>query len=487
MNKKHFIVICDDVNEDHIEKIEKVCTECILQDVDIFLYNVNKTKYNDDELYDILVKNDKLLSYMIDNRLDIIKDRENEYIKNCLSLFYFSKMKSKIITENIEYLYKSNKFILYQNIEKYKALINVLKKLVEEKSNIKNDKFYDYYNKLEGSDEVNELYHEFYGNIGNKRKEESNENSENKEIVKKLKKDVNYNIKIKKSKNIDPIMKIGHILYTYYIVTNDEMTNNIQLQCIMENYKNTLFTKICIYVDSEDIQKNIYEKFNIELGNDCNEKIRYILNKNSSSQLFNMKNVFEDSNSNYVGDIIYITRSDIVIPNQDGLKNIEYEFIGNKRIYSISRIERRLDGQMFKDIKYNKYLHGSTIDMFIYQSSFMYSKEDTLFNEIDFYKKGDELKINKIFEYYGYDLFNDTINCKILRILRDQNVDIRHILKNSKEWDEDIENKYQYSIVPENSTLNSISLSKLINEIQLSDDDEYLIKKYIFNYFSIKK
>jgi hypothetical protein len=138
----------------------------------------------------------------------------------------------------------------------------------------------------------------------------------------KVKKDINYNIKIEKSKNIDSIMKVGHILYTYYVHTNDEMTNNIQLQCIMENYKNTLFTNICILVDSEDIQKNVSEKFNLELGNDCSEKIRYILNKNNVLQIFNLK---EKLDTEFINELLNYAN--------EVVDNSELRVIKNTSIY----------------------------------------------------------------------------------------------------------------------------------------------------------
>jgi hypothetical protein len=71
-----------------------------------------------------------------------------------------------------------------------------------------------------------------------------------------------------------------------------------------------------------------------------------------------------------------------------------------------------------------------------------------------------------------------------MRLLKDDDPRNRHIITKN---DNASFYKRTYSFVPENAGLQNVSLSRFLEEVHLDKDEEYLVKKYIYNHFLLKR
>lgn len=469
MENNKYIVIYDNIVRTKLNQYENIMN--IAEENNFFLVFIINNKENHHLCIDILSENQVLLQGLLSNKINIYFDNVKEFIKKSFCVFYFLENKDYYFTKNIKEIISFNKYILHKKIDKYKALINVLKELNKNSNHIFNQTtFINYYDKLNGTEELNNIFSEF-----------KNNNVENniKKIksIKKIKtEEKNININLKK----DNSLNMNNIYCTFYINTEHILTNDIQIKCIIENCKNKLFNKyIIISYNKEDYLKNYLKNV---LSIDIMNNIIFIQNDNET--IFKIYNIINYLNTNYLGDIVYLARSDIIIPQQDKIKNIQLKLLESKNIYAISRIERKLDGVMFKDNFCNSLLYSHLQDLYIFKPFINIDLNNNIeiYNNLDYYSHNFEILFNKLLESSGYNIINDTINCKILRIMCSDNVNERHIMKENSIIYKD----YNCSYIAENNIINKYSLENYLNNVDLTEEEIYLVKQYIFKLF-IKK
>ncbi len=516
-NYLNYIVIYDKVNEsklNHYESIFRICKNSIEKNNYLLIFMNND---NNEKIQDILCKNETLLEGLVSGRIDIYSGNNIiDFLKNSFCIFYFLDYKDDFFTRNINEIINLNKFILHKPMDKYKALINVLKGLnndVKHKYNQSN--FLKHYNNLYGSNELNDIFKMFKikfenNDIVQNNNQEENKNNEIKKIklIKKVNKEELENIKeenenikeenikeerkdennknIKKNINISlnkvNNLNVNHIYVTFYDHTEHQITNDIQIKCIIENCKNKLFNKFLIFNNNNN--EMLLNYFKNELNEELINSIIFINNDYLDAHSFKINKIIDYLNTNYLGDIIYLCRSDILIPIQNEIKHIHYNLLEEKYIYAISRIERKLDGTMFKESTFNNLLYSHLQDLYIFKTTLNIDliNNNQIYNNLDFYEHNFEILFNKILEDSGYNIINDTINCKIFRIMCSNDVNERHIMK---------KNNINYknnncSYIAENSILNKFTLENYLNNLDLNKEEIYLVKQYIFKLF-IKK
>ncbi len=493
INDSYIVLYYDIEDNENILKLENLINESNDAQIKIMLCG---TDYDNDFISSNFVKNFIELILKNQNFNNIIKlcekEDEKKCLENCLAIFYLTKKKGKYFTENFNEIMDLKKFILHEEMDKYRTIFNVIKKFKnsDEKYIFKNPKFYNHYGFLEGSDEINELYNKIYEERTKnmyipptKLETISEESNESQRFLKKRmnKEEVNEEKRIQyiKSKD-DKNEKIKNILYTYYVETDDGTTNDIQRGCILENARNKCIDKLYIYIDDNDKKDYLNALLKDKLIQENYNKINFIENENSG--FFNIIDVVNKSNKDHYGDIIYILRSDTIIPYQESIENIYFDFIDNKKVYGISRVERNLNGNMYKDQTLSQFFYALSQDMYIYQSPLILDKNKT--DIINFYEEYSELIFNKVLENNEYEIYNDTEKYKLIRIL--VNDKERHIIKKievKKNEENEMGNKYKYN--PENSGLNSIPIEHFIK--QLDENEIFLVKQSIFNKFIMKK
>lgn len=440
---------------------------------------------------------------------------------HAIGIFYFIKRKCDELTAIIEDLYKWKKFFLYQNIDKYGALIRVLKSIVLENHDYANDKFYDYYRELADSNSTS--YQNFYHRMKMNQierhsmnpwsllpqkeeavlppsppsppfppsiqEEKEEEEEEEKEEKKKKNEIIKMNICIDGEKV--EMESTRHILCTYYKIHEDGNTNDLQFFSIIENAKSPYFTHIFVYVDTEELGDSLREEFQKYNGeNQWFQKITIKMNAQSGG--FYFAPIIDEMNKpEYMGDIIYMMRSDVYLQPESLMRHIETSFIGNQRVYVVSRSEKGTNQMIFKDPTYRPLLYANSQDLYIYKSPMKMSKRINM-DQLDFYTHKDPLIFNRILEYLDYELINDTKHCKIVRSMAHPNIAIRYILNHSvpspssPSPSPSSENDL-FGYVPENLGLMDYPLDKLIEHMDLNEDQEYALKKYIFTQFFMKQ
>lgn len=501
--ESNYIVIYDTIDESKLVYYESILKACIStsENNNFSLFFIN----NDKNSTDLLCNNETLLEGLVSGKIDIYNGNNiKEFLKNSFCIFYFLDYKDNFFTINLEEIIGYNKFILHKYMDKYKALFNVLNDLSKNSNHKFNqNNFLNHYDKLNGSNELNIIFNKFKNKdntnkdninkdnniceqkkiklikkvnlsvikefVDNKNDKEENdkEKNVNKEIFKK-----NINIEIKKKNDL--IM--NHVYTTYYNHTNHNITNEIQIKCMIENIKNNLFNKYIIFnIGNKDFLINYFKN---ELNTDYMNHIIFVEVESKINK------IIDYLNTNYLGDIIYLSRSDILIPIQNEIKNIQFKLLENNYIYAISRIERRLDGSIFKEQSFNNLLYSHLQDLYIFVPSINIDikNNNEIYNQLDFYESNFEILFNKLLESSGYFIINDTINCKILRIMCSNDINERHIMKKCSINYKD----YNCSYIAENSILNKFSLENYLNNLDLNEEEIYLVKQYIFKLF-IKK
>jgi hypothetical protein len=290
----------------------------------IVLYIDNEI-YNEDE-NNLLLKEIK----NIDNNLNIIrflsKDDNKEninldqiytdlyseeiLIKYCLCIIYLSKINRSEILINLIDLYE--KYIIYNKkdiIQHINYVINneELKLLNENKNIFKN------------------IYQSLILNKNN---------------IYDINIKIEYNKIIKKSIND----KINII--TYFKNSDIEILNIIQKKCIIENSKNKNTSKIIVLGD------------NINFGDNLNIELIEMKNEVTYKDLLDISNKLEKES------IICILRSDIILPNQYELNSLNIDLFTNteNNIYSFSRIERLINGNLIKSEKLNRIFFSTELN-----------------------------------------------------------------------------------------------------------------------------
>ena len=382
---------------------------------------------------------------------------EESLIKDCLCVIYLSKVNRSPNLINLLNIY--NKYIIFSvtNIMhdfylflKYFNKENTETITVNDISNYSIKKFEDYYKSINNNNYIS--------------------NFPNKNIKIEYKKMTNPN-------NDNNNNKIWII--TYYKKSEHEILNIVQKKCIIENSKNKYVEKMIV------IGKNLNEELEDLLGNIENNNLilhNLITTDNDDVQL-SFSHIIDLINKEYQNKLICILRSDIILPNQSELEDLNFELeMNEKTIYCISRIERMISGNLVKYDKLNKILFCTEQDCWIFKSPLHINSE--LFKNIYFYEKYSELEFNKILKLNDYKLINNTIKFKILRILTENNLE-RRLLINNRVLDDKI--KENIFLLPDNESIDKISFDQLIKAFDIDEKEIYNLKCELFNkYFKHK-
>jgi hypothetical protein len=409
--------------------------------------------YIDNEIYDEYT-NTKLLTEIknINNELNIIRIlSKNEYkqklnlnqiypdsytedilIKYCLCIIYLSKINRSEILINLIDLY--NKYIIYKQdniISNIDYIINnnidKLTLLNENKNNFKN----------------------IYSSL-----------ILNKNIMLERNIKLEYNKIFKEYNNNDNKINI----ITYFKNFEVKILNIIQKKCIIENLRNKNVSKVIV------------------LGNNINDEFQDIYNEDKNilnleliefNKDITYKDLLDVSNKLDKDIIVCILRSDIILPNQNELDELNVDLSSKNEIYALSRIERLINGNLVKSEKSNKNLFSTEQDAWIFKSPINIKTD--LFDNIFFYDKYSELYFNKILISNNYKIINNSSKIKIIRILYENNIENRLLLNNNP-----INTTDDIHLVPDNDLMNKFSIDSLLN-IFISNDEIYNIKCDIFN------
>jgi len=411
----------------------------------IILYIDEDNKELDGEIYSKF-NNDqvKLIRFLLpfenkSNKIEIyIDDYIEEYlIEDSICIFYFSKIQRSENLINLIQKYKKNIFFEYN----FQYIVTNFDKNDEFQMESLNA-FNNYYNNL-----FKISKNKFNKNI--KLKIEKNPNKDNMDISSDLDDEEN---------NIN--------IVTYYKHSPIDILNIIQKKCIYENLKNRNIKKMVVigynlkmhFSDIIDLMKN-----DMLLLHETNNNITF-------------KDIFEISNIYFKKDkIVCILRSDIVLPNQVELNNIN---IDNNTIISLSRIERLINGQLIKYDKLNKNLNSTEQDGWIFKSPLLI--DYNLFSALFFYEKYSNLYLNNILKNNNYTLINDTKKYKIIRILFENNMENRPLLDNNINLAESFNSIF---LLPDNESLEKISIDDMLKNANISQNELYLIKCDFFNKF----
>jgi len=424
-------------NNDFIKNFSFIHNDYIIIYSDNNLINYVKTmKENNNIIFiQFLLNNEEKKNNINEYYTEIYPDSyiEELLIKNCKYIIYLSTINRSNFL--LDYINKYNKYIIYKE---------------SEITYIDNDIFLNEINIKNNLNEFSLIYLNLLNNNTDK---------------KSLEKNINYTL-IKNSK-INEVDKIN--ILTFYKKTDINILNIIQKKCILENLKNNNVSKIFILGDNlNDELKDI-----LEINQPENEKL--VLNEFNKN--ISYKDLIEFLNNNLRDKIVCIIRSDLVLPNQDELNNIEIDIISsNNEIIAISRIDRLINGNLVKSDKLNKILYSTEQDAWIFRSPLKSNFLDSLDN-VFFYDKYSELYFNQYLKMNDYNIINNTNKYKIIRILHENNVDTRLLLNN----DIKINNINDIFLLPDNNSFDKIPISDLLKFCNLDDNDIYEIKCSLFN------
>lgn len=255
-------------------------------------------------------------------------------------------------------------------------------------------------------------------------------------------------------------------IITQYIESDIKILNVIQKKSITENLKNKSVDRMII------IGKEVNSKFKDILSDNDLEKIIFIERDDQIS----FKIILDIADNILKNKIICIIRSDIILPNHVELDDIETEFMLYPRdIISLSRIERLINGNLVRTEKMNKNLNSVELDAWIFKAPLNIEVMKDALNDIIFYDKYSDVLFNNVLHKNNYTMINNSKKYKIIRLLYDNNIDDRHLLKNR-----DFPKEHTY-LVPDNENLERVSIDNLLRSLNIDNRELYLIKCDIFN------
>ena len=386
-------------------------------------YNIKIIKMLNNHDIKTNIEHTNFIEIYIDNEI------ENHLIKNAFIILYFSNYKKSKNICNLIKIYNKNIIFNIKNIENYNQ------NSIENYNQNSMELFEKYYNDLD----------EYVHNI---------------EINK------NINIIYKKLNNNIIDDKI-HIIT--FFKNNENLYNILQKKCIMENINNNHVSHVHIF------GMNLTNEFSsCVISNSKN----LVLNETSLNISF--KYLFDYCNDKLLNKIICILRSDIILPNQNNLDDIDLDLtLNNNNIFILSRLEHLMNGNLVRTEKLNKILYSTEQDAWIFKTPINLENID---DNLYFYDKYSELYLNKILCKNGYNIINDTNKYKIIRILCDNNIENRLLLNNEKKI-----NDSSVYLLPDNFHLNNIDINTLLSFINIDDKEMYHLKCYIFNKYLKKK
>ena len=390
-----------------------------------------------------------------------------------LCVFYFSKYKRSFLHKDATRIREMDRFILYRQMDSYEKFINLLLQLQNDRKKgvFHEQNWWTYYHTLifEMDTEEAEAGAEVEAEVEGETEPVLDGEGEGETFEE--------HIRFHLRKMQDPVPKIQHVMYTYYHPTTDPVTNLIQKKCILENLRNKTIDRFYLFADLTQMTDE-----GGELQGDAKMEIVPL-----GSPTFSFHRLIEHANEHHSHDIIYLIRSDMVLPNQESLETLEYTFYENPMmIYALSRIERTLQGHMFKDQACMSMMYSHEQDLYIYQAPLLLSPASLfqpLLEGIDFYGKHEELRLNWLLEMAGYTLYNDTEKFKVIRIMTQEGQ--RHILRPGRNARLACEGDLTF--LPENSGIRHLPLDQLIRNCQMNEEGEYQLKKWLYERYILPK
>lgn len=362
-----------------------------------------------------------------ENIIEIYPDKytEDKLIKDCFCIIYLSKIIRSNTLLNLIEIY--NKYVIF-NV----SLINDNIEL------ILNNNF------KENNDDFKNIYLSLTKNIEN---------------------NTQQNIKVVQNKLITTYEKDKINIITFFKNTDIKILNIIQKKCISENLKNNNVNQIIV------LGHNIID----ELKDIADNKL--ILYE--SEENISYKNLLDISNKVLENKIICMIRSDIILPNQNNLDDLDIDILtSSNEIIAISRIDRLINGKLLKSEKLNKILFSTEQDAWIFRSPLNISSNDLeLLENVFFYDKYSELYFNKILKSNGFNIINNTKKYKIIRVLYENNIENRLLINN----DIKINDTNNLFLLPDNESIDKISIDQLFKFFNLNEKDVYNIKCELFN------
>jgi hypothetical protein len=461
INKKKYIIIYYQENDNNNLFLNKFLKyEEFLEYKIILLYKNKK---------DSTFSNNRIIELIYDNNV------EKYFLEEPFTIFYITDdIPSSILidflknNEEIMFFYKENdNNIFFNNNEENNDEIkdeNENNNDIQDEDEIKdNSEEYE----IDEEDSMN-IYNNTDKNIFINKYECDNEKKSNQTpniLIQKIKNENNDFIHNTDNSKL-------HIITFFKEFEDDEIMNSLQKKCIIENINNKDVKSIAI------IGKNLEKYFsNINVSNKNITLIEYDVTNISYSYLFNKVNELYDNK------IVCIIKSDIVIPNQDSLENIEFLFLEKKNtILALSRFERMINGSIIKTQELNSIFYATEHDSYIFKTPiyFDFSYMDNLY----LYNQYSNLEVNNILIKNNYKLFNDTKNYKILRLCIDNDIGIRKLINNIDIKDVNIDNLY---LLPENMIFDNFNLQHLSMILKMDDEEINDIKIYMLNVLFRKK
>lgn len=382
--------------------------------------------------------------------LEIYSDQytENLLIENAFIIIYVSKFKRSRILINL--IVKFNKYII-DDVSNINELIQLF--LEKHKSN-----------SIENINSIIELSINIFKENYFKLKEDSKDN-----LKKNIK--IEYVKVLKNIKDLNDIMNDKKIhMITYFKNSENNILNTIQKKCIIENSRNKFINKVLVIGDN---LKEIFKETDLE------NIILYPFNDNVS-----FKDLLYIANKHFENKIICLIRSDIIILNQNELEDIEDYLLSNKNdIYCLSRMERLINGTIQKSRELSNLLYSTEQDAWIFKLPLENIDSIDDLENIYFYEKYSELYFNNFLKINNYNLLNDTNKYKIIRLLANDNIENRLLLNAPFV----IPEKEDIYLLPDNESLDKISIEQLVKILNINSKDLYYLKCELFNkYFADK-
>ena len=519
----------DPINRFDLSELEKLYDECMPKSIEIYV--VVDPIVEDEFLSRVYEHSPKISDLYHQGQIVIIKsDEAHEMVlKRSLGIFYFSTRKSDYLTRSFTKMIEYNKFVLHKKFDTYSALLDVLLARRGWKHPYENDAFMHYYKALPALQEMIDVsYNTFYQEYLHKKLQnhdlvlalpspppQTPPGLFSPQTVETVESFVTSHMetlpppspaptlptktiqmKREKSAIFRPMdQKVLNIVYTAYVNIHylkatepdtpiDIMVNNIQKFAIMENCRNQVIDQVYVYhCDAEeDLMKDFIQNLTEE---EC-KKIHLL--DNDYQDTFILSNAIAHANENHVNDIIYLIRADTLIDRQASvLSRVSVALMmdpdgGPKRAYSISRSERTIHGKTIKDPRHMQNFYATTQDLYIFRAPMLITNMVDEYKEIDFYETHHELVMNRILEVNEYKLFNDVESVKICRMLTSNDVSPRSLDK--RDLVKPGESKFclvkNYSYLPENIGLSTLTVEDMIEKFHITDEDLYTLKRYIY-------
>ena len=178
--------------------------------------------------------------------------------------------------------------------------------------------------------------------------------------------------------------------------------------------------------------------------------------------------------------------SDIIIPNQETLNNLNLDLglVNKKEVYSISRFDRILNGNIIKSQRLNKLFNSTEQDAWIFETPLVLNNESlNRLSNVYFYDYLSNLYFNNEINNNHYILINNTKKYKIIRFMLDNQINNRPLIDKDINIKNNMIDYNSIHLLPSNDIIDNISIEQLIKMINLDENDIYSIKCFLFNKF----